>query len=386
VAATDAMDATSKRSSSSTLGGVLMAALALPGLAPQVAQAENAPEHGQVGLKYLHYQDSQPGLKRVGVDAYSANLLLPIGSKWSLEATAVNDAVSGASPRYYTAISGASKMNDNRTAVDAKLTHYRERSAYGLSLSHSAEHDYISNAAGFDARFSSDDNNTTVNVGLGLSRDEIDSVNNVAQNERKRSQEFLLGMTQALTRTDLLQVNLSYAWGKGYYNDPYKFQDTRPDQRHQAVLLARWNHHFEELGTTLRSSYRYYRDDWGVRAHTFGAEWVQPLSDTLMFTPGLRYYSQSSANFYYDAGGSLGPDLPPLLPSGTLQTADQRLAAFGGITVDLKLDWRFAADWSADVKGEYIEQRTDWRLGGKGSPGLDPFRATSMQLGLVRRF
>lgn len=368
------------------LGGVLLAALALPGLTPQAAQAENAPEHGSLGLKYLRYQDSQPGLKRVGVDAYSTELLLPLGAQWSVEASAVNDAVSGASPRYYTTVSGASKMNDNRTAADAKLTHYRERSAFGLSVSHSAEHDYVSNAVGADARFSSDDHNTTVNVGTGLSRDKINSTNNVAQNERKRGQELLLGVTQALTRTDLLQVNLSYAWGKGYYSDPYKLQDTRPDQRRQTVLLARWNHHFEDWGATLRSSYRFYRDDWGVRAHTVGAEWVQPLGDTVTLTPGLRYYTQSAAHFYFDPGGSLGPDMPPLLPTGTLQTADQRLSAFGGITVGMKLDWRFATDWSADIKGEYMEQRTDWRLGGKGSPGLEPFRASSMQLGLAKRF
>lgn len=368
------------------VGGVLLAALALPGLAPGVAQAENAPEHGSLGLKYLHYQDWQPGLKRVGVDAISTGLLLPLGTQWALEATAVNDAVSGASPRYYTVISGASKMNDNRTAVDAKLTHYRERSAYGLSLSHSAEHDYVSNAMGLDARFSSDDNNTTYNVGGGASRDVINSVNNVAQNEHKRTQELLFGVTRALTRTDLLQVNLGYTWGSGYYSDPYKLQDNRPDQRRQSVLLARWNHHFEGLGATLRSSYRFYRDDWGVRAHTLEADWAQPLSDTLMLTPALRYYTQSAANFYYDPGGSLGPDMPPLLPAGTLQTADQRLAAFGGITLGMKLDWRFATDWSADIKGEYLEQRTDWRIGGKGSPGLDPFKATSMQLGVLRRF
>lgn len=377
------MAATDKRN---PLGGVLLAALALPGLMPQTAQAENAPEHGSLGLKYLRYQDSQPGLKRVGVNAYSTELLLPLGTQWSVEASAVNDAVSGASPRYYTTVSGASKMNDNRTAADAKLTHYRERSAFGLSVSHSAEHDYVSNAVGADASFSSDDHNTTVNVGAGLSRDKINSTNNVAQNERKRGQELLLGVTQALTRTDLLQVNLSYAWGKGYYSDPYKLQDNRPGERRQTVLLARWNHHFEDWGATLRSSYRFYRDDWGVRAQTMGAEWVQPLGDTFTLTPGLRYYTQSAANFYFDPGGSLGPDMPPLLPTGTLQTADQRLAAFGGLTVGMKLDWRFAPDWSADIKGEYMEQRTDWRLGGKGSPGLEPFRASSMQLGLAKRF
>jgi hypothetical protein len=39
-----------------------------------------------------------------------------------------------------------------------------------------------------------------------------------------------------------------------------------------------------------------------------------------------------------------------------------------------------------DVKGEYYEQRAGWRLGGTGSPGLLPFKATFVQLGLTKKF
>jgi hypothetical protein len=65
---------------------------------------------------------------------------------------------------------------------------------------------------------------------------------------------------------------------------------------------------------------------------------------------------------------------------------DQRLSAFGAITVGLKIAVRLAADWIADVKGEHYEQRAAWRVGGSGSPGLDPFRATFFQLGVSKRF
>ena len=58
--------------SPSTGAAVLAAALALPGMVP-AANAESAPESGQIGFKYLSYRDSQPGLKRVSVDAPSEN-------------------------------------------------------------------------------------------------------------------------------------------------------------------------------------------------------------------------------------------------------------------------------------------------------------------------
>ncbi len=389
VAATDTHKAVgaSALPTSKRAHGVLLAALALPGLMPSLAQAENAPEHGEIAYKALHYQDAQPGLKRVGVTAHAVSVLAPLGASWSLEGSAVNDAVSGASPRAYTSVSGASRMNDNRTAVDTKLTHYRERSAWAVSASRSVEHDYISNAVGGEARFASDDNNTTYNVGVGTSRDQINSTNQVAIGQRKRSNEFMVGVTQAVTRADLVQVNLGLTQGRGYFNDPYKTLDVRPGSRRQIAFLTRWNHHFESMGATMRNSYRLYRDDWGVRAHTVSTEWVQPVNDRWTLTPQLRYQTQSAARFYMDPlVDAFGNVYAPSVSDGTPQSADQRLSAFGAITYGLKLAWRVDTDWTADIKGERYEQRSNWRFGGKGSPGLDPFTANTVQLGLAKRF
>jgi hypothetical protein len=44
---------------------VVLAAMALPGVWATTAHAENAPEKGLIGLKYLRYQDEQTGLKRI---------------------------------------------------------------------------------------------------------------------------------------------------------------------------------------------------------------------------------------------------------------------------------------------------------------------------------
>ncbi|MCX7056623.1 MAG: DUF3570 domain-containing protein, partial [Proteobacteria bacterium] len=44
--------------------------------------------------------------------------------------------------------------------------------------------------------------------------------------------------------------------------------------------------------------YRYSRDDWGIHSHTLSIEWVQPIGHGWTVTPGLRYYTQSAADFY----------------------------------------------------------------------------------------
>jgi Protein of unknown function (DUF3570) len=369
-------------------GAIVAAALALPGV---FAHADSAPEHGEVAVKYLHYKDSQPGLDRITVKAPSVYVLAPLSPKWALEGSLVSDSVSGATPRYHSAISGATMhMSDKRTAGDVKVTHYAERSTYAFGVSKSKEHDYDSTALALDASFSSEDNNRTWNLGIGVSSDKIGSTIDPALRERKRTTEAMVGVTQAITGNDLLQVNVTANRGRGYYSDPYKTPDVRPDKRDQLILLTRWNHHFTDWGATLRSSYRYYRDTFGIRAHALGGEWVQPLGASVTLTPSLRYYSQSAAKFYYDP--VYDPDVGAPYPPGYFTnppayvSPDQRLSAFGAITYGLKLALQVTPDWTTDLKAERYEQRSRWRLGGQGSPGIDAFTATFVQLGVSRRF
>jgi len=366
-------------------GAVLLAALALPGLSPTQARAENPPERATFEFKYLYYKDKQPGQKRISVRAPAVAIEAPLGSEWSVAASAVNDAVSGASPRLYTQIPSGASMKDNRTAFDGSVTYYRPLSAYSFSLSRSKEHDYVSEAGGINARFASDDHNTTVNVGMGLSSDTITSRYTPSLHGRKHSNEYILGVTQALSRTDLVQLNVGFNVGRGYFSDPYKTADTRPDRREQLTQLLRWNHHVESLGASMRSSYRHYSDSWDLRSHTFQIEWVQPLSDQCSLTPSVRYYTQNAASFYVDPVQSDGALQMPE-DTGTYKATDQRLAAFGELTLGLRADFEFNKDWSTNVRGEWFEQRGSWRAGGGGSPGLAPFQAVSVQWGLKRAF
>ena len=83
---------------------ILAAALLLPGVQ---AQAEAPPTNGVISIGYLDYKDSQSGLDRIHVKAPSVSVMAPVAGVWSISASAVNDDVSGATPRYHSAISGA---------------------------------------------------------------------------------------------------------------------------------------------------------------------------------------------------------------------------------------------------------------------------------------
>ena len=374
------------RSSAARIGAISLAAFALPGLMVSAAHAEGVPEDGVVSLKYQTYRDSQPGLDRIRVNAPALHVFAPIAGSWSVEASTVQDNISGASPRWHTSISGASKMEDRRTAADVKLTKYFERASVGVRFAYSDEHDYRSNAVALDGRFSSADNNTTWLAGVSTSRDTINPVNGIVENEHKNVSEFMVGVTQAWTKNDLLQFNLTYVRGNGYFNDPYKLVDQRPREKNQTIAMLRWNHFVESNSTTIRSSYRYYSDSFGVRAHTLSGEWVIPVAERFSITPSARYYSQRAASFYFDPvyDPVIGEPYPVGAPK--FYSADTRLSSYGGITVGGKIEWRYDKNWSFDVKYERYEQRSSWRLDGGGSPGLAPFRAQFAQIGVSRRF
>jgi hypothetical protein len=385
---------TQKTSPIRVTGSVILAALALPGVWVGPAQAENAPEKGLAGFKYLRYQDAQAGTTRITVDSPAGYVLVPFASKWSLEGSLLADSLSGATPREHTVLSGAT-MSDLRKAGDAKLTYYGRRSSYSLGTSFSNENDYTSRAFSANASFSTENNNTTFSLGYGFSSDTIVPVeltDGVQLNEKKTTNEFLVALTQVTSPRDLFQFNLTVSDGEGFFSDPYKFaiigtdvfRDNRPRERTQTAFLARWNHHFADLKATVRPSYRYYVDTFGVQANTWQLEWAQRFGGNLTVTPLVRYYTQRAAEFYSDPDPN-DPNLS-LPPTQEFYSVDQRLAAFGAITLGIKADMRLGSGWSFDLKAEGYDQRGDYRIGGDGSPRLEPMRATFFQFGVNRKF
>jgi hypothetical protein len=393
VAATDGSNSRSR-----VWGSITLAAIALPGV--MTAHAEEPPEKGLIAFKYLQYKDSQAvdtkypfydgsegnRLDRITVKAPSLYVLAPIG-RWSIEGSGVVDEVSGATPRYYSDVSGATKspgMEDKRKAGDLKLTRYFERGAIALGAAHSTENDYKSTAVSLEGRWASEDKNTTWNLGIANTRDAINPVNEIVVDETKRTNEVTLGVTQALSPRDIAQFSLTHSMGRGYFDDPYKLYDHRPRKRDINVGMLRWNHHFESLSASVRSSYRYYSDSFGIRAHTFETAWVQPVMSDFTVTPSVRYYTQNAAKFYFDPVVDTAI-YPGPVGNPQFSSADQRLSAFGGVTAGLKFELRLGT-WVTDLKVERYQQRSSWRIGGNGSPGVDVFDATILQVGLGTSF
>ena len=383
------------------LGAALLsAALALP-CVMGVAHAESAPEKGTLSFKYLDYKERQQLMgdaansgagtysnsgasafdDRIRVKATASSVVLPLSAEWSMAGTLITDSISGASPAYHTeALTG---MKDFRRAVDTSLTHYLPNGTVTVDISHSGENDYISRGVSLLATRATEDKNTTWTAGIGANRDAINPSNRIVFNETKRGTDLILGVTQVVSMNDIVQFNLGYYHGHGYFSDPYKIYDERPRDRSHETLQARWNHHFSELSGTSRLAYRYYTDNWGIRSHTFDAEWVQSFGNGWSAAPALRFYTQTAA---VEADPSLSP-FPPNPPANAQYfSEDQRVSAFGGLTMGMKLTKQLNLDTKVDVKLEQYGQKGAWTMLGSGSKGLAPFYARSLQVGITHSF
>lgn len=354
----------------------MLAALALPG----ISWAQSAPDKGIFELQYLSYRDWQPGRNRMTVDAPAFYALLPIGDTWVVEGGMVYDAMSGASPLYFNVLSGAS-IYDYRTAGDIKVTKYFPNHAVSVGAFVSSEQDFLSRGGSVNVQLFSEDRNRTWLLGFAGTNDRINATNGVAPNSSRNSLEFVVGITQALSPNDIIQSNLTYYTGHGYYSDPYKPLDTRPSERETLAWLTRYNRYFADADATLKLGYRLLFDSFGSTSNTFEAAWAQALPwYGITLTPALRFYTQTAADFY------MNPPFPKGYVEGQDYSADTRLASFGALTAGLTVTAPLWDGWTIAVRADYYRQDPDWQIFGTGSPGIQDFSARWFQVNLTRTF
>lgn len=378
--------------------GAALAAAAMTLPSVHTAFADAAPEKGIVAFKYMKYDDEQkqPDMDRIGVQAYSMRAMVPIAGKWAFDVTGTYDEVSGASPHFHTfhrrlidGVSGASTMKDYRHAVDVGVTRYFGRGSITAGTSYSQENDYISRSYSLQGSYATESKNTTFTLGTSVTTDNITATGKPEIHENKNINAYMVGVTQVMSKNDIVQVNLGRSIGHGYFTDPYKTLDERPRTRNYSTVLGRWNHHFENLDSSSHLSYRYYTDTFGIRAHTFSVDYAQSLPYHFTVTPSVRYYSQTEANFYVPVGPNelLTPEEPTDPPVDALYySEDSRLSAFGALTFGVKVEKRFLTNWVIDFRIDHYAQRGNWAMSGNPDPALAKFSANFLQLGLSKEF
>jgi len=348
-------------------------------LAPRGARAENS-----VSFKHQDYRESGG---RVVIRTQGAYVEQDVGLSTVIKAEGVIDAIAGATPNGQPAPAGSdqvplAQLTERRKAWAASVGHQFTRSRITLGVANSRESDYVSTGWSLNTQTDFNQKNTLLLVGLAGSNDDID-VFYQTSSAKKRTQDFIVGVTQLLDPRTSLTLNLSAGRQRGYLSDPYKlvqqrteiipgvflpltFAENRPDERDKWIALVTFNRAFPEAHGAAEMTYRVYHDSFETTAHTLDLSWFQQLGERLILRPNVRFYEQSAASFYryrFDGTGIV-PRAGPPRPEGPFYSSDYRLSEMRTFTAGLKGVWRVSDTLQFDLTYERYEMR--------GKDGLTP--------------
>lgn len=91
---------------------------------------------------------------------------------------------------------------------------------------------------------------------------------------------------------------LSTTYHRVYFSDSVTEKvENLPRERWKFPIGTQWNYFFGRR-VILRAYYRYYRDSWGIIAHTVQLETPVKISPVLTLTPLLRFHTQTGASYF----------------------------------------------------------------------------------------
>ncbi|MFZ2172269.1 MAG: DUF3570 domain-containing protein, partial [Methylococcaceae bacterium] len=362
---------------------------------------------------------------------------------------------------------------ETRNQGDFKLSYEWDEAALDVGGGISVENDYESRFGNLAGRWDFNQKLTTLNLGLSYTNSDTHAIldhdatpyiwdtsggfearnitydssqiikqgGNTILEGNRQDWGTVLGLTQVVNENALLNAGVGYTRSTGYMANPYKtveaafidplqtgdvlsgvaigLLEKRPDERNQWTENLRYVQHIDGLDAALHFDYRFFHDDWGINAHTFEADWVQPLGYGWTITPKVRYYSQDAADFYtpyivsdqafskkavdangrpiyvsadnpnngqvyfrdeffnlIDANGKLVDEtvvnpVNKTIPFDSSQlpanySSDHRLSGFGALSGSITLSKQFAKGISFEASAEYYTHEGSLKLGGGG--------------------
>jgi hypothetical protein len=276
------------------------------------------------------------------------------------------------------------------------------------AVNFSTEYDYQSIGGSLRLQRDFNQHNTTFAFGASVSSDTIDPVGGTPEglslkqnggnpgdddedesdddrdargsSENKTVVDLLAGVTQVIDPHSLVRLNLVYSDSSGYQTDPYKIlsvvgsdgeplryvYEKRPDSRTKTGAFVEYVRDFS--GDVFKTSYRYLTDDWGIDSHTLETSYRFKLGAADYLEPQLRYYMQTSADFYHVAlydGEENAVDYA---------SADYRLGKLDAWTAGLQYGHRFASGSDLMLRASYyVQTPAEDEVPAQAAEGLSKF-------------
>lgn len=334
--------------------------LQLTAVAVAAVAAAATPAHadGTLSMRGVYYKERSTRVMQPMLDG-----MFEIGARGVLSAHLVVDAVTSAS-----AGSGAANavaFSKQRYEGGASYQHELDGPAASVldklrlraDTKYSNEPDYKALYGGGKVDAELGEKNTTLSLGGGLGKDFIS--NSQAQGTFQPpypclkthcdldTKSLFVSASQLVSRDVVVAVNYDVVQLDGFNQNPYRLvltsdgfiAERHPDHRLRQALAGALRYYVAATETAVIASYRYYRDDWQIRAHTPELRLVQSVGRDIDATFAYRYYHQTAA-FFAPANGRYGSSDPQMSPYPTCNgltadgsacfTDDPKMTAFTG--------------------------------------------------------
>jgi hypothetical protein len=345
-----------------------------------LGSAARAEDHVDIGLGYfvepskaqqLHvFHPSIDGHVDLGHPAISLNLGYAA------------DVVTGATPRTYgapisrlDAISQATHFSDNRHAFHGGLELRVGPTQLSAGYTYGFENDYRSHSIDAAAQVDLWGKNTTFKLGYSHNFDSVCNVDNHGAMPLERQalstsngcfddnakglltesvaiDAYALSWSQVITPIILTDLSVGLQVIDGFQSNPYRrvrlfngtveAQESEPLLRQRLAIQGRMRIAIKRAKAAVGVVARFYDDTWGVTSGTAELSWEQYLLPNLLIRLRGRFYQQSRAIFYRDAGETLSYD--SVGPVGQYFTGDRELSPFRDYLAGVKLSYLKSAD------------------------------------------
>jgi len=298
-----------------------------------------------------------------GFDTYSDNndvqvysptfeLMKTFSKNWLVGMKMRIDAISSASirlsgppalaqPDVQATASKRSGFEDVRYAPTLYTTYDDGVNSITLGGYYSSELDYVGKAIFANYTRELNQGNTVIGIGASQSGDTWSPNNNRPLPKSNRDERKIdLSIDQLISPTLSLQLVYSYMDSEGFLASPYPYLiqngefigfENYPDNRIGHAFAIKGLKSIDDQNA-MHFSYRYYKDDWDIRSHTFNIEWLHNINDNWMVGARVRYYTQTGSYFAKSIGS--------YAPTDRYIASDYRMSAFDSYDFGIPITYK----------------------------------------------
>ena len=243
-------------------------------------------------------------------------------------------------------VTQASPYKETRTQNSLSVDAIDGKSTYSAGYIYSKEPDYKAQTAFASISQDMFSDLTTVTFGYTRGWDKVGE-RGTTRNDPVDHHGWNVGVTQVLTRNLLLNLSYEATDSQGFLSNPYRqaryldpaeplgyaYEKQVYPENHSGNAGSAVLKYYLPWRAAVTGTYRYYSDNWGIRAQTGELGYTQPVGRAWTLDAHARYYHQNHADFY--------SDLYSYASSQNYLARDRELATFDSMVYGIGATWEY---------------------------------------------